>query len=227
METVCIEYTTENWRILKELREEALMMMQPLSEAHIHCIVYGSLARGDVKQTSDIDIFIPSIYSSTIIEAVLSRHGRQLISKQIIQPTPSYAAKAYMFISESRGYSFPLVKLKVKEIEFYKFAGSITSHQLKKGLRVAGVDKRLMLIKPTEKGHMETPVRGNEGRIAKILGINLVTIRDRVRTLNRRNKVGRTGVYLKRELSPEESFGEVFDQLSRSRPALRRRMRAT
>jgi hypothetical protein len=226
METVFIEYATEKWQILKELREEALMMMQPLAEAHIHCIVYGSLARGDVKRTSDIDIFIPSIYSSNIIEAVLLKHGRQFISRQIIQATPSYAAKAYMFIDEDRGYSFPLDNLRVNEIEFYKFAGSVTFQQLKKGLRVSGVDKRLMLIKPTEKGHMETPVRGNEGRIAKMLGINLVTIRDRVRTLNRRDKVGRTGVYLKRELSPEEAFGEVFNQLSRSRPAIRRRMRS-
>jgi predicted nucleotidyltransferase len=226
METTNIEYTNEGWQILKELREEALLMMHPLTEAHIHCIVYGSLARGDVKRTSDIDIFIPSIYSSNIIEAILSRNGRQFISRQIIQATPSYAAKAYLFISESRGYSFPLVDLKVNEIEFYKFAGSNTYQQLKKGLRVSGVDKRLMFIEPTEKGHLETPVKGNEGRVAKMLGINLFTIRDRVRALNRREKVGRTGVYLKRELSPEEAFGEVFVQLSRSRPAIRRRMRS-
>jgi predicted nucleotidyltransferase len=131
-----------------------------------------------------------------------------------------------LFISEDRGYSFPLVNLKGNEIEFYKFAGSNSYQQLKKGLRVSGVDKRLMLIEPTEKGHLESPVKGNEGRIAKMLGINVYTIRDRVRTLKRREKVGRTGVYLKRELSPDEAFGEVFDQLSRSRPAIRRRMRS-
>jgi predicted nucleotidyltransferase len=226
METANIEYTNEDWQILKELREEASLMMHPLTIAHIHCIVYGSLARGDVKRTSDIDVFIPSIYSSVIIEAILSRNGRQFISRQIIQATPSYAAKAYLFISEDRGYSFPLVDLKVNEKEFYKFAGSNTYQQLKKGLRVSGVDKRLMLIEPTKKGHLETPVIGNEGRVAKMLGINLSTIRDRVRTLKRREKVGRTGVYLKRELSPEEAFGEVFVQLSRSRPAIRRRIRS-
>jgi predicted nucleotidyltransferase len=207
METANIEYSNEKWQILKELREEALLMMHALKEAHIHCIVYGSLARGDVKRTSD-------------------RNGRQFISRQIIQATPSYAAKAYLFISEDKGYSFPLVNLKVNEIEFYKFAGSNTYQQLKKGLRVSGVDKRLMLIEPTTKGHLESPVKGNEGRIAKMLGINVFTIRDRVRTLKRREKVGRTGVYLKRELSPDEAFGEVFDQLSRSRPAIRRRMRS-
>jgi len=34
--------------------------MHPLSERHIEAIAYGSIARGDVNPTSDIDIFIPT-----------------------------------------------------------------------------------------------------------------------------------------------------------------------
>jgi len=93
------------------------------------------------------------------------------------------------------------------------------------GLRVPGVDKRLMLIEPTPGGHVESHVAGREGEVAKLLGVGINIVLERVRTLERRRRVGRTGVYLKRVLSPEESFSEVLRELSLSRPALRRRTR--
>jgi predicted nucleotidyltransferase len=48
---------------------------------------------------------------------------------------------------------------------------------------------------------------------------------ERVRTLERRVKVGRTGVYLKRELTGEEDVSTVFMELANSKAALRRRLR--
>jgi predicted nucleotidyltransferase len=66
---------------------------------------------------------------------------------------------------------------------------------------------------------------GIEGIVAKKLGIDIRIINQRIRILKRRNKVGRTGVYIKRMLEPDESFGTVFNELVASNPAIRRRLR--
>ncbi len=55
-----VSYGEERWALLRSLRGEASALMRPLVAAHIDCLAYGSLARGDVKSTSDVDIFIPS-----------------------------------------------------------------------------------------------------------------------------------------------------------------------
>lgn len=220
-----IVYDEGRWSLLKLLREEARAMMGPISLIGVEAFAYGSIARGDVSASSDIDIFIPSLPNPSILEFALERFGFKMLKREIIQATPSYAAKGYIAVGERRSYSFPLVEMKPIELEFYGFAGSVGISQLSGGIRVPGVDKRLMLITPTARGHMESSIIGGEGAVAKLLGISVEAIKDRVRTLKRRERVGRTGVFLKRILKPDESFGEVFDELSRKRPALRRRLR--
>ena len=218
-------YDGERWSLLKALRGEAVEMMRPLAERHIGGVVYGSIARGDVSSTSDIDIFIPRPPAPSILEALIEGAGYTVESREIIQATPSYAAKGYIYIDEGRCYSFPLMPMRPVEVEFYRFAGSITYEELRRGLRVPGVDKRLMLIEPTEYGHRETSIIGREGYVARLLGVSVSTVLDRVRTLTRRREIGRTGVYVKRPLSPDESFGEVLEELLRLKPAMRRRLR--
>ncbi|MHA1252480.1 MAG: nucleotidyltransferase domain-containing protein, partial [Candidatus Helarchaeota archaeon] len=61
--------------------------------------------------------------------------------------------------------------------------------------------------------------------IAKKLKISIETVLERIRVLEHRDKVGRTGVFLKRMLRPDESFGEVLNQIKDSNPATRRRIR--
>ena len=224
-ERVEVAYDAERWRLLRRLRSETAEMMRPLAEHHIDANAYGSIARGDVSEGSDIDIFIPRPPAPALIEARLERSGMSLTMREIVQATPSYAAKGYVYIGERRSYSFPLVRLRTVELEFYGFAGSVSISQVEAGLRVPGVDKRLMLIEPTEDGHLESPIQGREGVVARVLEIGVAVVLDRVRTLRRRERVGRTGVFLKRRLAPEEGFGEVLEQLSRSRPAVRRRLR--
>ncbi len=225
MDEMYVEYSEGRWRLLRELRAEAVEMMTPLHEAHIDAAVYGSIARGDAREGSDVDVWIPSPPSPTVVQAVLERRGVCIRRREIIQATPSYAAKAYLYTEPSRGYSLALVKLRASEAEFYRFAGSLGIRGLKTGERVPGVDKRLMLIEPTETGHRESTVQGQEGRVAGLLGVDTRIVQERVRTLERRGKVGRTGVYIKRVLADDEDFGAVFEDLAASKPALRRRMR--
>jgi hypothetical protein len=224
-EMIHVKYDREHWRLLSSLRGESLEMLEPLESFHIQAIAYGSIARGDVSPTSDIDIFVPNPPSPTLIEAALLRGGLNPGRREIIQATPSYAAKGYIYLNDLRGYSFPLVKLNQREREFYTFAGSVDHRQVEEGERVPGVDKRLMLIEPTGMGHVESRIQGREGVVARKLGVDIRIIRERIRTLERRDEVGRTGVFIKRPLSPGEGFGEVFHQLVREKPALRRRLR--
>lgn len=218
------QYTPSHWSLLHRLREEALEMIRPLHRRHIQALAYGSIARGDVKPTSDIDIIIPNPPAPTIIEALIETETT-IAHREIIQATPNYAAKAYIHTAEDRSYSLPLVPLRSHERDFYSFAGSVDHNQLTQGIRVPGVTKDLTLVTPTPQGHTETPVTSHEGATAKTLGIGVTAVLDRVRTLRRRKKIGRTGVYIQRTLHPHESFGDVYQQLSRRRPPLRRRQR--
>jgi predicted nucleotidyltransferase len=219
-----VSYGEERWALLRSLRGEASALMRPLVAAHIDCLAYGSLARGDVKSTSDVDIFIPSPPTPELIEAALERAGIRASEREIIQATPGYAAKGYLYTAERRGYSFPLVPLLPAERDFYTFAGSVDLNQLEADARVPGVDKRLMLIEPTPRGHVESSVAGREGEVARLLGVDARIVMERVRTLERRRAVGRTGVYLKHILEPDEGFGEALHRLSLRRPAVRKRL---
>jgi len=220
-----VNYNAEHWETLARLREESKKMMKPLEDAHIRSLVYGSIARGDVSNTSDIDVYLPTPPSPTLITATLESAGIRYTHREIIQATPSYGAKAYIYIDELRGYSFPLVPLNPSEEDFTGFAGRITYSQLLDDIRVPGVNKDLLFIEPNQNGHTETPIRGIEGIVAKKLGVDTRIVLQRQRTLERRSRVGRTGVYIKRELAPDESIGTVFNELANSDSAIRRRLR--
>ena len=220
-----IVYDAERWELLRTLRSEALDVMEALSRHHIYCVVHGSVARGDVEPTSDVDIFIPTPPSPFLIEAALEEAGFHASRRLIVQATPTYAIKGYIELDERRQVSFPLSKPRVVELEFYKFGGELDLSGLKAGLRVPGVDKRLMLIEPTERGHVESSIIGREEEAASLLGISVETVLNRVRALLRRDDVGRTGVFIKRELAPDESFGEALKALADENPAVRRRLK--
>ena len=91
--------------------------------------------------------------------------------------------------------------------------------------RVPGVDKRLMLIEPTAHGHEESSILGHEENVARKLRISSDTVFNRTRVLLRRDQVGRTGLFLERELSNEETFESVLRELSDEKPEIRRRLR--
>jgi predicted nucleotidyltransferase len=143
----------------------------------------------------------------------------------LVQATPSYAVKGYVELDPQRVVSFPLLKMRPTEHEFYRFSGEATLQTLRDNVRVAGVDKRLMLIEPTSKGHVESTVVGREETVAHVLHVSVDTVLDRVHALLRRDEVGRTGVFIERELSSDETFEMVLKQLADQNPAVRRRLK--
>ena len=82
-----------------------------------------------------------------------------------------------------------------------------------------------MLIEPTAKGHAESSIIGREDAAAKSLGVSAETVLDRVHALLKRDEVGRTGVFVKRELAPDETFEMALKKLADENPAVRRRMK--
>ena len=223
-ENVKVIYETSRWRLLKELRQKAIQIMEALDRVHLRAIAYGSIARGDVSEESDIDMFLPDQSSSFLVETVLERLGIQVHRRKVVQATPFYAVKGYIELEEQRCLSFPLVKLRQVEREFYTFSGEADLQTLKEDQRVLGIDKRLMLIEPCLEGHVETAIVGREGAIARLLGVSVHVVRERVRALLRRNEVGRTGVFVAKELAPNETFELVLKRLSERNPAVRRRI---
>jgi predicted nucleotidyltransferase len=219
-------YSSERWALLRGYREKATQIMAALESVHLQTLTHGSIARGDVNKKSDIDIFIPEPQSSFLVETALEKAQIPLETRMVIQATPTYAMKAYIEIDAKTSVSFPLMRMRTVEREFYKFGGETTLNQLRNGLRVVGVDKRLMLIEPSEKGHMESSIIGTEENAAKILGISTGTVLDRVHALLRRDAVGRTGVFIKKELVPEETFELALKRLADENPAVRRRLKA-
>lgn len=223
-ERVEVVYSEKRWRLLKELRVKTAEIMEPLEKARLFSVVHGSIARGDVSPKSDVDVFMPDPPSSFLIENALETADLPINRRLVVQATPSYAMKGYIEIDEQRGVSFPLMKLRPIERDFYMFGGEATLHMLKQNIRVPGVDKRLMLIEPTETGHVESTVVGRENVVASLLGVSVETVLDRVHALLRRDEVGRTGVFIERELSPNETFEMVLKQLAKQNPAVRRRL---
>jgi hypothetical protein len=181
--------------------------------------------RGDVNRKSDVDVFIPNQSSSFIVETALEKASIAVNNRLIVQATPTYAMKAYIEIEDNTSVSFPLMKMRKVEREFYEFGGEASLDDLKKNVRVLGIDKRLMLIEPTEKGHRESTIIGREDQIAKLLGISAETVLDRVHALLRRDEVGRTGVFIEKELSNDENFEMALKRLADQNPAVRRRLK--
>jgi hypothetical protein len=220
-----VKYNAERFSLLKEFRRKATRIMEALQASHLESTVHGSIARGDVNRKSDVDVFIPSSASSFIVENALERASISTNRRLLVQATPTYAMKAYIEIEESTSVSFPLMKMRKVEREFYKFGGEASLEDLSQNLRVCGVDKRLMLIEPTEEGHRESAIVGREEQVAKLLGISAETVLDRVRTLSRRDEVGRTGVFIEKELTEDETFESALKRLTDRNPAVRRRLR--
>jgi len=224
-DTIKVNYDSDRWALLRDFRQKTSSIMLALESRHLQPIVHGSIARGDVTKKSDIDVFLPDPPSSFQVETTLENAKIAIAARTVIQATPAYAMKAYIELDDSTTVSFPLMNMRKVEREFYRFSGELSLSHLHQNLRVTGVDKRLMFVEPTENGHIESSVIGKEEQTAKKLGIAVETVLDRVHALLKRDKVGRTGVFVKRMLEPDETFEIALKKLAEDNPAVRRRLK--
>ena len=216
-----VVYDQERWDLLKRLRDRAKKVIISLGDANIESIVHGSVARGDVSASSDIDIFVPQVTQSFRMEIALSPYV--ILQRKIVQATPHHLPKAHILLGENITVTFPLITPRRREVDFYRFGGYIGLDEIDS--RSAGVDKRLMLIEPTPEGHVETPLSElSMGRAAKVIGVCQDTVEERIRVLRRRALSGRTGVYLEYVLGDDQSFEKVLSETASRDPALRRRV---
>ena len=219
-----ISYEKQRWELLGNLRKKAVRVMLLLRDAGFESFDHGSLARGDVSAGSDIDIIIPQVVPSFRVELSLDEVG--ITGRKLVQATPGGLMKAHISLPGNTMVTFPLVTPTNREVDFYAFGGLLSLEKLEDVIhnRVAGVDKRLMLIEPLPNGHVETPLLDlSSGVVAKRVGVGQDIVDERVRVLNRRARVGTTGVYLDRTLAPDEGFESVLEEITATNSLVRRR----
>ncbi|MBU7042302.1 MAG: nucleotidyltransferase domain-containing protein [Theionarchaea archaeon] len=213
-------YEESQWKLLASLRDTAIEIMEALRE--LSPLVYGSLARGDVHKNSDIDIVIPYVIPSYLLEIYLSSFT--IVERRLTQATPWRLIKGQIDLTDAT-VTFPLVQPTRVEYEFYRFGGFLTLDHLYENERISGVDKRLVCIEPTEKGHTELSICEREHEIARRLNVSIDIITERVKVLQRRDKVGRTGIFVSKALHPDETFEAVLRDLTSRNTQFRRRGR--
>jgi hypothetical protein len=198
---------------LREKRERAKSILGMLKKGRLRAFAFGSVARGDVREGSDIDICIMQAISPFQVELVLEKNGFLHVSKEIVMATPFDTVKLHFYLNELETITIPLSKLDDRTCQFFKFGGRIDLDQLNNGIRVPGIDKRLVFIQPVPGGYVERSIIGNEHVFAKQLDVSMDLINERKRVLLKREKLGRTGIFLRRTISPREGTEDVLKEL--------------
>jgi len=209
-EEVDVYYSEEQWALLRCLRNRALFYMRLLSRYGLRSFVYGSVARGDVSEDSDVDIFVEG-GSVSLVESILPEE--KIVGKEVVKATPRHALRAVIELSGSVFVHVALESLSRSEEEFYRFAGRVYLEELEKGVRVPGVDKRFVLIVPMPWGHREIPVLGRESYVCKVLGVSLSTVLERRRVFEKRDEEGRSGLFFRRSIPPDVPVEDFLRRL--------------
>ena len=196
--------------------------MKKLQEFHPYC--YGSIARGDITLTSDSDIIIdptPS-YKYELKLDIAS------IPRSLVQATPNSSPKVVYQITDKITLSVPFSRLSQREIEFINFGGKLDIHRFENNEFSPGINKQLMLVQVNDpKGYtfkyssvLSQPIH----LVARKVNCGVDIIMERIRVLKRRDEIGRTGLYINRELAPDEQPEEVIKKMSQTKPGLRKVM---
>ena len=217
-------YTQDHWDNLNNLRKKAISITSLFIDNGFDSFTYGSTARGDVSPTSDVDIVLHAQIPSYRVELILEQNRIPIFSKKIVQATPGDVVKVQYEFPDEICLTLLLTNFTSMPFEFYHFGGCLTHQQLVDNIRVPGVDKRLVLILPTEKGHRASLLSDSQIEAAKVLKVSNNMISQRMRVLERRDKVGRTGVFLLHELDPTDNVEEELRTLARKNRMLRRRL---
>jgi len=218
-----VRYEPARFELLARMRQEAERVGSALGPGWA---VHGSVARGDVRSTSDIDLVFVGNLRSYLVELLLQRAGIDWVRREVVLATPNSTPKGHIHLGGEVTVTFPLMAFRPQEEGFYRFGGLLPVEGLSGAGRVNGVSKRLLLILPTENGHLESSIQGREAETARLLGVAPEVVAERVRVLARRDRLGRTGVYLRRELADGEAFEEALKSLADRDPVVRRAARA-
>ena len=219
-----VKYSPEHWEHLDNLRKHALKVTSVFAHHGIDSLTYGSVARGDVNPKSDIDIILLTQIPSYRVELILDETNLSLNHKKIIQATPNDIIKAHFEIEGDICITSLLTDFTSSPFEFYRFGGALNHKQLQDNERVPGVDKRLILIEPNDEGHKESPLIERQYEASKILRISQSMIDQRIRVLTRRDKIGRTGIFLNKDIGLNENIEEELRSIARHNPLIRRRL---
>jgi len=217
-------YSENRLELFREKRERSKILLDMFVKEGLNPFIYGSIARGDVHNDSDIDIVIVQSIASYQIELILDKNGFNNYFREIIMATPADTVKLYIYLNELESITIPLSKFDKKSKEFYDFGGKVNLGQLDNNIRVPGIDKRLVLIQPNINGHEEYSIIGNEHLAAKQLNVSIDLINERKKVLLKREKFGKTGVFLKRPIEMNESTEDVLKKLVRKNSIVRKKL---
>lgn len=227
---VLVVYSRKRFYLLRRLRDVAHRILSSLSEYSIEGYVIGSVARGDVVENSDIDVFLP--YYVPVYRIVLALVQGQLVDKEnlryaIVQATPKSSPKILVKVDDRTTISVPLSRLSRTEEEFMLFAGRVSLTDIEEGRRVAGVNKKLLMIEPVKNGHIEWSIIGRENEVAKLLNISLETVRERILMRTKRTTMGKAGLFIQEEVPPGMSPEEMALKIARKNRSFYNKVRET
>ena len=219
-----VTYSENHLKLFHHKRERSKLLLEMFDKEGLNPFIYGSIARGDVHNESDIDIVLLQSIASYQIEIILEKNGFINYFREIIMATPADTLKLYIYLNELESITIPLSKFDKKSREFYDFGGKINLNQIKNSIRVPGIDKRLVFIQPISDGHEEYSIIGNEHLAAKQLNVSIDLINERRRVLLKREKFGRTGVFLKRSIEMNETTEDVLKKLANKKSIVRKKL---
>ena len=215
-----VRYTSAHWKLLKGKRKKAIEIMEKLRV--LAPITHGSICRGDIHKNSDIDIVILHPVSFYRIISLLDTTPLEVL---LVQATPKHTPKVRILLDKDITITYPLIDFTNREMEFYRFGGMLTLEKIKNDERVPGVNKKLVIIQPTDEGHVEWSILDDPVKAAKIVGVSQEIVDERIKVLGRRDEIGRTGVFLKVAVPPDKTPEQLFSKLVSSKPTLRRLLR--
>ncbi|MFW9994727.1 MAG: nucleotidyltransferase domain-containing protein [Candidatus Odinarchaeota archaeon] len=221
--TEFIPLSDDDFAIISSKRKKALGCLERLHESGLPAFTYGSICRGDIREQSDIDIFIPRVVPSFRVELALEKYNFE--ERLITQATPNHTIKGIIQLDTDLSVGFPLTPLKPLEEDFYVFAGKLDRTGLKNDLYVAGVNKRLEFIsmETASKGYWKESLAGlNPLEVAKKLGTALAIVEERIRVLTIRDEKGRKGIFLKKVVTDDFTFEQELKHLADRNPVVRR-----
>lgn len=216
-----VVYDEARWELLESLRTRASALQRAIPT---RSMVYGSLARGDVHPASDIDVVVVDPLDSFQVELGVA-DAFHITERRLTIASPGSVPKANIHLVDGATVSWPLLPPSEREEAFYAFGGWMDVASSGPRERAPGVSKRLLLIEPGDRGHVESSVVGAEVEVARRLDVPMEIVIERVRVLRRRDRIGRTGVFRSVALEEGQSFEQLLDRMADTTPAVRRQLR--